>query len=141
MLSKLAIRRLTKLADYMERLPKKKSKHFRMSAWFAHRGVDSEHGLRRNHRISTKELNYCGTSACALGWACMIPAFKRAGLSLLHDGIIGEVRFRKDCDFDAAANFFELNEEQSMKLFSGVFDLNTPKQWAARCRKFLRDNA
>lgn len=62
-LSKLAIRRLTKLADYMDSLPRSEWKHFDMQE-------TSFHG--------------CKIAACACGWGERVPGFKSAGYSF-HD--------------------------------------------------------
>ena len=111
-LSKLAIRRLTKLANYMAGLPKRAEKHFNM------RDVGPT-----GHVTKTQMLR-CGSSACAMGWAATIPSFKRAGWT---SGWLNE------------REFFEINRTQAEELF---YDMNieTPKQWAGHCRKFIREN-
>lgn len=58
MLSKLAVKRLTTLANFMDSIPRKKWKFF-----------DMEHTT----------FDGCGTAACAAGWAELVPSFKRAG--------------------------------------------------------------
>jgi len=67
--SAVRTRRLTRLADYLAALPK--TKKFDMSTWGEHFG---------DH--DPAEQNYCGTQACALGHAAMIPAFRKQGLKI-----------------------------------------------------------
>ena len=128
-LSKLAVRRLTTLADYMQALPKSANKHFDMGDWFSHYG-EHEHGFQSGTPITRHDLTLCGTVACAIGWAATIPAFKRAGLIVDQQG--GLLLWPGD--------FFDLNALEADHLFF-AFIIKTPKEWARRCRKFLRDNA
>ncbi len=65
-LSKLAVRRLTKLVDFMQELPPESKKKFNMSDMVFHG---------------------CGTSACAAGWAETIPSFKRGGYTYWNGDI------------------------------------------------------
>lgn len=139
-LSKLAVRRLTKLADFMEKRPKSAQKHFRMGTWFTHNGRD-DHGLRAGQEVSSKELSYCGTSACALGWACQIPSFRRDGLKLVHDEVIGTVHFRRARNFMAAEKFFDIDWSDAQRLFNLSDGDRTMRAWAKRCREFIRANA
>jgi hypothetical protein len=124
-------RRLTKLAD---RLAKVQEERFDMALWAAHNG---EH--------SPEEDNFCGTAACALGHAAMIPAFKRAGLGLdwfLRDegnpdkGWSAFVRFDGFDSEDAGAAFFGLSAEEANKLF---LDTNaTRKEVIKNIRKLAK---
>lgn len=59
-LSKLAVRRLTKLADFMATLPRSANKHFDMTS---------------------TEFYGCGTSACAAGWGERVPGWEKMGYS------------------------------------------------------------
>lgn len=113
MLSALAVRRLTKLADYMHGLPKSAEKHFDMCV------------VGPTGRVTKKMLLSCNTSACAMGWAATIPSFRKAGWT---DGwIMSEERFF-DIDYTSARHLFY------------TADLKTPKEWAAHCRKFIKEN-
>ena len=111
-LSRLAIRRLTKLANYMARLPKRAEKHFDIR----------EAGPEEN--VTKAQLLKCGSSACAMGWAATIPSFKKAGWTSgwLHE-----------------EEFFAINGTQARELFYDM-SIETPKQWASHCRKFIKDN-
>lgn len=139
MLSKLAVRRLTKLADYMDGLPRSANKHFNMRAWFIHEGLD-DHGLLPTQSITKRELNLCGTTACALGWAAMCPTFKRLGLGLrADDSVLLKGRNRS---FEVISKkVFDLPYYDGFEDLFIYLDVNTPKQWAKHCRKFLRANA
>lgn len=61
--------RLLKLADFLETVPPKR---FRFSSWVG----DDWQG---------REDLSCGTTACAVGWASTIPAFRKLGLRLKRD--------------------------------------------------------
>lgn len=145
MLSKLAVRRLTKLADYMQALPKKAEAHFSMTRWFRRSG---------GHKIQDPSLalkNFdCGTVACAAGWACAIPAFKKAGLRMstdkygVDDIVFGEFRARgsHSNQFLSLRKFFDIDADAAKNLFNPLTDspIKTPKQWAKHCRKFIKAN-
>ncbi len=65
-------KRLLKLADFLDTLPPER---FRYDRWVG----DSWKGMQ--------DLS-CGTTACALGWAATMPAFRKLGLRLfeIEDG-------------------------------------------------------
>jgi hypothetical protein len=56
-------KRLLKLADFLRTVPQRE---FNMCEWYSR----------------VKEGEVCKTAACAAGWACSIPSFRRAGLRL-----------------------------------------------------------
>ena len=62
-LSKLAVRRLTKLADYMDSLPLGASKHFDMGVYYENDKDDFDYNAANVGKME------CGTRACAAGWA------------------------------------------------------------------------
>jgi hypothetical protein len=111
-------RRLTKLADFLENLPVERPKgKFDMDSWGEHKG-----------KHPPSEKNYCGFSACALGWATTIPSFKRAGLQAewtrysrpsetLDWGLT--VVFEGKDGTDAGIKFFDINYVSARILFSG----------------------
>lgn len=110
-LSKLAVRRLTKLADFMDSLP-----------------ADRAHGFdMRTFREQTK----CGTVACALGWATTIPSFRRAGMTA-HGWPM---------DWDEAEFFDTPNAYEVLFSMFFHRTIKTPKQWATHCRKFIAQNS
>jgi hypothetical protein len=137
-LSKLAVRRLTKLADYMAKLPASANKHFNMGSYFDHNG---DHQLVADNGLTKKHLMDCGTTACAFGWAATVPAFRKAGLSMDAEG---EFSLRGCasiyCD-EIAKTFFDIDSVQQAHLFGSRTFIKTPKQWAKYCREFIKENA
>ena len=134
-LSRIAVRRLTKLADYMETVPRNK---FSMAYWFQHARAGT-HTHRFGRTLSAKDMNHCGTKACAVGWAATMPEFQRLGLRIApkEAGI---------APFSKAKKVFDLTTAQAHYLFGytdeyGNVSVFTPKQWAKRARTFIRDNA
>lgn len=128
-------KRLLTLAKFLEEKVPRKA--FDYAVWFGAKVLDSKGRLR-----SPAE---CGTTACAMGWACMIPAFKRAGLTVrlaLAYGI-ERITFKGQAGaFDAAEALFDLTEAEAVYLFSPSTDCDgeaTPKQVAKKIRKFVRD--
>jgi hypothetical protein len=111
---KEGIRRLLILADHLESIPRDEAQtHFDMHHWFTHMEA-----MSRRPFVAKKFFQSCGTSACALGIATLIPEFKALGLGLDrtipmfidHDG----PRF----GFGAAEAFFGLNRYAASKIFS-----------------------
>jgi hypothetical protein len=132
--------RMLTLYNFMASLP---SRVIDMDSW-----RQSDDGAN-NRDIKNKQLRAaiedpsCGTQACALGWACAIPEFKKAGLKYgqqecnYFGPIFGDLE-----DFDAGAAFFGQTEEQSNDLFAGAEyadeDGMTHKQgFLRRARKLL----
>ena len=139
-MNKLTVRRLTKLAGYLDSLPPVASKHFRMLHWFKHKGKD-DHPFSPSG-ICKKDLSYCGTSACAAGWAATIPQFKRAGLKVDATGDLTLNGTRGIwSSMELVEQFFGLTTRQTSHLFGPYTKIKTPKEWAKRCRKFLREHA
>lgn len=69
----------------------------------------------------------CGTTACAIGWACSDPSFNEQGLRMTHFSHLGEhtlycpiLRFgnRKEEGWDAVTQFFDITREQADYLFA-----------------------
>jgi hypothetical protein len=126
-------KRLLKLADYLETVPRKR---FNMDHWasakFCGKPKEPEHE--------------CGTSACALGWACTIPSFKRAGLKFIecgsnfwtHIDLVPD--FEGSTGYGAAASLFGIRYSQAEWLFSPESPARTPKQVAKRIRKFVESD-
>lgn len=133
-------RRLLKLADFLEQLPRKALK---METWVA---------SRTGEPPSVSEPK-CGTTACALGWAAVIPGFRRAGLrlagmgvSLHHGGHEYVPMYEGYSGFSAGAKFFGMSLGASDHLFGadsypGDPSKTTPKAVAKRIRKLVADAA
>jgi len=146
-LSKLAVRRLTKLADYMDALPPEARRHFDMTHWLGHgrKHTLEQHGFKSGQPIrSAESLLSCGTSACAAGWASTIPSFRRLGFRIevdLDDPFGGKPVYCGLEENQALSRFFDIQRESVNELFGYDVKAHTPKQWAKHCRRFLRDNA
>lgn len=122
-------KRLLKLVDILRQVPRKQ---FDMSVWC----TDDE----------------CGTVACAAGWACMDPDFRRAGLSFSKRNDSGPWRgfdrapslTLKDGtvvndEWCALEQFFDLTNDEAEYLFMPHLGKpNTPKAVATRMEKFVR---
>ncbi len=132
-------RRLLKLAEFLEKVPRKR---FDYASW-----VGDDWGGKQ-------DLS-CGTTACAMGWACTIPSFRKAGLKLKNSLLDGtSLRtayytsnvpyFNGFEGFDAAALFFDIDLRDARYLFgepnhTPFKDTSevTPKQVAKLIRKFV----
>lgn len=128
----VTIKRLNKLADFLDTVPRPK---FDLSLIRREPNPDYAH---------PKEVK-CGTVACAMGW--MPEAFPRAGIKPIN----GEIGF-KDQDtsevdtFKTAQTFFGIGNQEAEGLFNtGNFmdsqylgDQATPKQVAKRIRKYTK---
>ena len=115
-----SINRLTKLADHLVKNVRHKA--FNMNTWCYY---DEES---------------CGTAACALGHAAMIPSFRRAGLKLSesssrepeHNGVHGYL---------AGASFFGIDYWQSDWIFNPMwYRANHPTRFevAKRIRDVIK---
>ena len=132
-MNKIHARRLRYLADKMAKLPKSAEKHFDMRTWFRHRG---RHGHKFGDFLQLKDLTFCGTSACAMGWAASMPYFNKLGLSIkVFDGSHSKnktgsiTKVPEDIFGNMAGDLFY------------DFSIKTPKEWAAKARAFLRQEA
>ncbi len=118
------LKRLLKLADFLEKLPRKQ---FDIC------------------EIASKD-EACGTVACVAGWAGFVPAFRRAGLKMVDEGkssgklslmVNGVV---KDNLLGAVAMFLGLSWRDEADLFwpSGYDKANvTPKDAAKKIRRLV----
>jgi hypothetical protein len=68
------IERLQTLASFLRGVPKE---HFNLETW---RYDNAENSVCVNDEQLTSSLS-CGTTACAVGWACSIPEFQEQGLA------------------------------------------------------------
>lgn len=122
-ISKIAKRRLTKLIEFMEKLPASANKHFNMNTYISHSG-GHDHALPE--KPTAKDLHTCGTTACALGWACTLPYFQRLGMTRRNS---------------SESQVFDLDGAYTYELFGGFNQDKTPKQWAKRARKWLQEQS
>lgn len=136
--------RLLRLADFLEKeVPQQR---FDMRYIFT------------NDVYSLEDLQHkCGTAACAMGWACVVPEFERDGLSFKRGYYAGRVHYGEYTDFSAISEFFDISSEHSRHLFEVVEvdedgkevyindeewinaerDNETPHDVAARIRAFV----
>lgn len=137
-ISALAARRLGRLIKFMAALPASANKHFDMESWIHHEGLHQH--FAEGDEITREHLHLCGTTACAAGWAAMIPSFRKAGLRLVYDGTsMGAISFERKEDGDALMQFFDIDYDLMADLFGSDTTSKTPKQWATRARQLLRD--
>lgn len=96
-------KRLQKLLELMKTVPQKR---FEISQW-------ADAGFCSKANPSEAFHSECGTAACVGGWACTVPAFKKAGLRLEkviardYEGSLQPVFNGKE-QFDALEAFFGL---------------------------------
>src|SRR3954470_2535007 len=120
--------RLMILADFLDTLPNKRFeyRHWTGGDW------------------GGKQDLSCGTTACAMGWACTIPSFRKEGLKLASGTArrlgIGPIFLGRN-NFNAAAAFFEISVPDATFLFnhidSGLSAHAPAAQVAHHIRKFI----
>lgn len=82
-----------------------------------------------------------GTTACAVGHACDIPGFRKAGLYMKN----GSPRFAGHTDWDAVTGFFSLWQKNE-ELYLFCADCYNPAQWcdplavSMRIREYVKNN-
>lgn len=163
-LTPVAVKRLSTLCDFFEKMPKKLYDNFNMSHFFEHRSHGHDHKVIVDGIVNPKAMHVCGTSACALGWAASIPAFQKAGLAMNIDvyretglnekgkEVVRGVR-ATDTNFlvdgekmgavEAATKFFDIPSGIAEEIFGGGPDggADTPKEWAAGVRYLIQTDA
>lgn len=127
-------KRLMKLIDFMDKLPQSARKHFYMGYWFGHSN-DHDHGAW--DYVTKHALMQCGTTACALGWAAVVPSLRKAGLRVPTQRSGPE-------PISIAKEFFGIDDDKAHALFNpGRYDPSptptTPKQWAKMARKLVNE--
>lgn len=134
-MNKTHAKRLLKLADHLDTLPRKE---FDFGTW--------------------SQVQSCGTTACALGHACTMPAFRRLGAKLVLDWVESEdSKFLRPTlsgqedeagVYEVSNTLFGLNYDEVERLFypgnafhgySGLGENATPKQVARHIRKFVKE--
>jgi hypothetical protein len=112
-----------------------------------------EEGLRRDQRVPSglklnmavwarhaegthrpSDHNYCGSAACLLGTAGLIPVFRRSGLITEFDGDIGTVSYGPECQSNAGKLFFGLANNEVH-----VFHAVNARGGVKRLRTVIRD--
>jgi hypothetical protein len=118
-------KRLLILANFLDTVPEEK---FNLESWrdcspFSNRSDDA--------LLDTA----CGTTGCAVGWACVIPELKAEGLSWQDNP-----QYMKYSSWLAVQRFFDISDEVSQVLFSdSKYSLHHrgPKNVANRIRNYL----
>src|ERR1700734_4537162 len=138
------VKQLQKLADFLRLVPRKS---FNIGCWSQTTVEEdvSKHIHKRDH-------TECGFAACAMGWACQIPSFKRAGLRLVtpsYDLSWGNEtffpsswpEFEDETAYAAAAKFFDISHDEATSLFSPTSYSSlsvTPTQVANKIEKLIK---
>jgi hypothetical protein len=110
-------KRLLILAVFLDTVPEHK---FDLSSW---RDTELEKltpgELLSGDYISNEKLlnNSCGTTGCAIGWACTIPEFIEDGFSWSRACPLLTDNSKDWYGFDAVLNFFSIDESTSEYLF------------------------
>ena len=132
-------RLMLKLADYLQNFREPTAEEggvgFDMASFFD----DSSVGYDETDREWFLGEHPCGTSACALGHAGMMPCFNEVGLKT--DREEGWVIYKSPdgttwLDFDAAQALFDISDEESGELF-GAHSV-TAQEEAAVLRNFVK---
>ena len=133
--------RLLKLSTLLASVPDEK---FNIASWRM-----DEHGEENGEKLGDESLldTGCGTSGCAVGWACAMPEFQAEGLVWTAGGpglLAGDAL--SFSGWDAVKEFFDLDHPQAQHLFSGSeyeedrFDGPgvTPGDVSERIRKWVK---
>lgn len=121
--------RLLLLADALEtRIPAEK---FALDDWRESTNDDDS-----NEAL----LHGCGTTGCAVGWACALPEFIAQGLT--WSSAMARPVFEGDSQWEAVCNFFEIDSDAADHLFSPIdypdFGVGaTPSDVAGRIRALV----
>lgn len=105
---------------------------------------------------SLDEAAHCGFEGCSMGYAALLPRFRKAGLRLGEYGQVmvrGEEREWEVSSFDVCAEFFGISGRASLCIFDtrdsdwregaprpGDLDPHDPIAAAERIERFCRDN-
>ena len=141
------VERLGKLANFLRKVP---DENFNLKSWRS--SIDPyEEGIDDQTATDEDLLGHvCGTTGCAVGWACALPEFNKQGLIWDDYGPLFEsndlVEEWDDATptyigWDAVDKFFDITLYQSNYLFSDIrYDDNaTPTMVADRIDNFIKD--
>lgn len=116
---------------------------FSLSSWILprhHRAGTNEALAASSQRPDILEHGFCGTSACAVGYACLDERFNAQGLVL---GRFNDPCYRTSACWDAVERFFEIDGVASIHLFSeGTYPNHgstTLPEVIERLEAFIRD--
>lgn len=104
------VERLKELQNVLNSVPEDQ---FDLGVWIE--GVDKE------GKKSSELIGHCGTSACAVGWACTHPKFNEQGLKYGIDDPVWEKvytpMYNGKSSWDAVGEFFGISYQLSDLLF------------------------
>lgn len=120
----------------------------RLLALAAHLDTISPRKFNMNHWANSSDAGItCGSTACALGYAGLMPSFRKAGLKTEFDKCGGSVVYKRShnslYDIEAGASFFNITEDEAQWLFMPrsypIGRRPGPKTVASRIRRMVRD--
>lgn len=130
--------RLLRLAKKLETIPANK---FNMDHWM-HKDISDYNDYATREDVNGPEqlIKDCKTVACACGWGCTLPSFKKAGLrfDIEHQ----EIAYRNFRGYHAAAKFFGIDYYDADILFGpeSYPQKVKPKIVAKTIRKFVEEH-
>lgn len=139
-------RDLERFRDYLRAIPRRRYKKFDMSHWAECNTADKFVYGEFSERDLLRELREpsCNTSACALGYACSMPQFRRRGLRLhVEDDGTGYPVYGTEEGTWAGCAFFGIEHEAAAWLFDPIYYMTptpdiTPKMVAKRIDYLLK---
>lgn len=144
--------RLLRLASRMEKV---KAEHFDIGTWYDPRKVMGFDDLAEKAEFSEDKIllreGFCGSVACVLGHAALIPEFNNQGLGIKvekgSEGMYPTIVYDGRQNTNAGAEFFGLSYMQASLLFgvggrwrefyTGAWKEITPQHVAAALRRFV----
>lgn len=85
----ITVARLQTLVDFLKTV---EPNRFHLDYWRYNHELNDYENFDEVTCVTDEELkNGCGTTACAMGWACTIPEFQQSGLTYKVDSIGGDV--------------------------------------------------
>jgi hypothetical protein len=123
---------------------------FNMDTWIGDKLIEEKIPKKVKEWIAANVdsgVEACGTAACACGWATTDPFFRERGLGVRNirsysvDSPIFELTYNGKDGYDAAADFFHINEDHAQFLFGPdeYPDKVGVDKVAKRIRKFVAD--
>lgn len=149
------IERLSKMSAFLRALPPQQRDLFSLREWLQ---VDEAEGYAAGStpngelqdltppQLMEKALK-CGYSACAIGWATMMPEFKAEGFGFEwhhshFDGYTFRPHFEGEANWEAVQKFFGITYDHATELFSAYeygldADDITPEMVACRIDRLI----
>lgn len=149
------IERLQKMVEMLRRIDEDRTlaSMFDLGSWLETDSFSAE--LFITNAIPEQKMKFfreeytgadCGTTACAMGFACLDPWFIKEGLMYLpYSGVVYTHNGKTYDGFEAAAMFFDIDESEAYYFFSktryGTYDKTAAWQVADRIEKFIEENS